>query len=112
KSVLSTQYSVLSTQYSAASGVATMSKRCLRADLAACGLLFAGMLVALSIFSFDPADPPGPAVHPPNRMIANLLGPAGAWLARTMLETLGVAVTVFLASWFVLVVLLFLRRGL
>src|SRR5713101_6472085 len=89
-----------------------MIKRCLRADLAACGLLFAGLLVGLSIFSFDPADPPGNTVHPPNSIAANLLGPGGAWLARTLLESLGVAVYVLLASWFVLVVLLLLRRGL
>ena len=89
-----------------------MAKRCLRADLVACGLLFAGLLIALSILSFDSADPPANTVHPPNNVANNLLGPAGAWVTRTLLETLGVAVYVLLASWFVLVVLLFLRRGL
>src|SRR5438874_3423545 len=63
----------------AASGVAFMAKRPLRTDLVACGLLFAGLLVALSIFSFDPADPPGNTVYPPRDVARNLLGPAGAW---------------------------------
>jgi S-DNA-T family DNA segregation ATPase FtsK/SpoIIIE len=89
-----------------------MVKRCLRADLVACGLLCAGFLVALSIFSFDPADPPGNTIHPPNNTPGNLLGASGAWLARALLETLGSAVYMLLASWFVLVVLLLLRRGL
>src|SRR5262249_14106832 len=40
-----------------------------------------------------------------------LLGPAGAWLARALLGSLGVAVYVFLAGWFVFVLLLLLRRA-
>ena len=56
--------------------------------------------------------PQGNTVHPPNSIAANLLGPGGAWLARTLLETLGIAVYFLLASWLVLVVLLLLRRGL
>ena len=43
---------------------------------------------------------------------ANLLGPAGAWLAAGLYDALGLAVHFLLASWFVLVVLLFLRRSL
>src|SRR5262249_31362547 len=42
---------------------------------------------------------------------ANLLGTPGAWLAQNLLDTFGVAVYVLLAAWFVLVLLLFLRRG-
>jgi S-DNA-T family DNA segregation ATPase FtsK/SpoIIIE len=86
-------------------------RRRLRLDLIACGLLFAGLLVALSVFSFDPADPPGTSVHPRHAEPANLLGPAGARLAHGLWETLGAAVYVLLVSWFVLVLLLVLRRG-
>ncbi|HXG10764.1 MAG TPA: DNA translocase FtsK [Gemmataceae bacterium] len=84
----------------------------LRLDLAACTLLLAGLLVALCVFSYDPADPPGTTVYPPRPTPNNLLGPAGAALAHALHQTLGVAVYLLLAGWFVLVILLFLRRSL
>jgi S-DNA-T family DNA segregation ATPase FtsK/SpoIIIE len=86
-----------------------MAQRRSRLDLAALGLLLAGLLVALSVFSHDPAA--GSASSSPrSERTANFLGPAGNWLATSLHETLGVAVHVLLASWFVLVILLFLRR--
>jgi DNA segregation ATPase FtsK/SpoIIIE, S-DNA-T family len=81
-----------------------------RLDAAAFSLLAAGLLVSVAVFSLDPADRPG-AVYPPTSVSRNLLGPAGAWLAFALTDALGVAVYVLLASWFVLVVLLFLRRS-
>ena len=89
-----------------------MADRRSRLDFAAYGLLVAGLVVALSVFSYDPADPPGGAVYPPHETVKNILGSGGAWLARTLHETLGIAVHILLASWFVLVVLLFLRQSL
>src|SRR5262249_50309667 len=86
-------------------------RRPFRLDLAATGLLLAGLLVALCVFSHDPADGGNGRVFPPPATTHNLLGPAGAALAAALFETLGVAVYVLLASWFVLVVLLFLRRS-
>lgn len=83
-----------------------------RLDLAAVTLLLLGLLVALSVFSYDPHDPPGQTIHPPRTHPANLLGYPGAWVAHVLYQTLGVAVYLVLASWFVLVVLLFLRRSL
>jgi S-DNA-T family DNA segregation ATPase FtsK/SpoIIIE len=88
------------------------NRRGWRLDLAAWGLLFIGLLAALSVFSYDAADPPSTSVFPPRRAPANLLGPAGARAAHLLVETLGLAVYVFLASWFVLVVMLLLRRRL
>jgi S-DNA-T family DNA segregation ATPase FtsK/SpoIIIE len=81
-----------------------------RLDAAAFCLLAAGLLVSLAVFSLDPADRPG-AVYPPPAAPRNLLGAPGAWLALALNDALGAAVYVFLASWFVLVVLLFLRRS-
>jgi S-DNA-T family DNA segregation ATPase FtsK/SpoIIIE len=86
--------------------------RRLRLDFTAAALLLAGLLVALSVFSYTPADAPGNTVYPPPAVPANVLGPGGAWVAHGLYEALGVAVYALLASWFVLVVLLFLRRGL
>jgi S-DNA-T family DNA segregation ATPase FtsK/SpoIIIE len=89
-----------------------MADRRLRFDFAAGGLLLTGLLVALSVFSYAPADAPGTTVYPAPARPENLLGPTGAWVAHSLCETLGVAVYVLLASWFVLVVLLLLRRSL
>ena len=47
-------------------GVLIMADRRSRLDLGAYGLLIAGLLVALSVFSHDPADPPGAIVYPPH----------------------------------------------
>jgi S-DNA-T family DNA segregation ATPase FtsK/SpoIIIE len=87
-------------------------RRAMHLDWVAAGLLVCGLVVALSILSYDPADPPGSAIYPANAEPANLLGPLGAWLAHELIETLGVAAYVLLAAWFVLVVMLFLRRSL
>src|SRR6266540_5871319 len=83
-----------------------------RLDLAAGILFLAGLLAALCVFSHDPADPPAPSIYPPNARPANLLGTPGARVAHALIDALGAAVHVLLASWFVLVVLLALRRGL
>jgi DNA segregation ATPase FtsK/SpoIIIE, S-DNA-T family len=88
-----------------------MAKRRSRLDIAACGLLVAGLLVALSVLGHDTDDPPGSSTYPAAQA-KNFLGPGGAWLAGMLQETLGIAVYVLLASWLVLVVLLFLRRSL
>jgi S-DNA-T family DNA segregation ATPase FtsK/SpoIIIE len=89
-----------------------MAERRTRLDLTAFGFLLAGLLIALSVFSYDPNDPPNAAVHPQRSTVNNLLGIPGAWASRTIVETFGAGVYVLLASWFVLVMLLFLRRSL
>jgi DNA segregation ATPase FtsK/SpoIIIE, S-DNA-T family len=89
-----------------------MSQRRVRLDLAAGGLLLAGLLVATSVFSYDPADPPNARIHPPHVAATNVLGIAGAWSAQKLIDAFGITVYLLLASWFVLVVLLFLRRSL
>jgi S-DNA-T family DNA segregation ATPase FtsK/SpoIIIE len=80
-----------------------------RLDVAAGGLLLAGLLVAVAVFSHDPADLPG-AVYPPNAEPHNLLGVPGAALAAALIDALGAAVHVLLITWLVLVLLLFQRR--
>jgi S-DNA-T family DNA segregation ATPase FtsK/SpoIIIE len=85
-------------------------RRAWRLDLAAGILLCAGLLVALAVFSFDPADLPG-SVYPPQPAPRNLLGAPGAALAGELVGALGAAVYVWLAAWFVFVVLLVLRKN-
>jgi S-DNA-T family DNA segregation ATPase FtsK/SpoIIIE len=82
-----------------------------RFDAAAFVLLGAGLLLALAVFCHDPADPAGATVFPARTHPRNLLGIPGAWTARALITALGLAVYVLLASWFVLVLLLFLRRS-
>jgi S-DNA-T family DNA segregation ATPase FtsK/SpoIIIE len=80
-----------------------------RLDLTAAGFLLSGLVVALAVFAVDPAAA-GRRVYPPATP-PHPLGPPGFWVGSLLHETLGGAVYVLLAAWFVLVVLLFLRRG-
>ena len=85
-----------------------MSECAWRLDLAAGILLCAGLLAALAVFSYDPADL-SRTVYPPPAEPRNFLGLPGAWLAGELIDAVGVAVYVFLPAWFVFVLLL-LRR--
>jgi S-DNA-T family DNA segregation ATPase FtsK/SpoIIIE len=76
-------------------------------DLAACLNLIVGFLLALAVFSHEPASDSGESPH----AARNFLGPPGAWLAGELLDSLGLAAYVLLAAWFVFVLLLFQRRS-
>jgi len=77
-----------------------------RVDFFAWGLLVAGLVVAVALFSHEP----GATSYPPN-LPRNLLGPPGAWLSQQLYGALGAAVHVLLATWFALVLMLLLRGG-
>jgi S-DNA-T family DNA segregation ATPase FtsK/SpoIIIE len=83
-----------------------------RLDFLAAGVLLAGVFVALCVYSYDPTDPPSTLVHPPRVTVHNLLGVPGAWTAHVLYLALGNVVHVLLASWLVLVLMLFRRRRL
>src|SRR5262249_57631144 len=72
-------------------------------------LLFGGLVVALSVFSHEPATPVARATGAPAE--ANLLGVPGHLLARELFAALGSAVHVLLAAWFVLVLMLLVRKS-
>ena len=72
-------------------------------------LLAVGLLTALCVCSAGPDELAGTWTE--EIATGNLLGPPGAWVARELVAALGVSVYVLLASWFVLVVLLFLRQS-
>jgi S-DNA-T family DNA segregation ATPase FtsK/SpoIIIE len=84
-------------------------RRACRLDLAACLLLGLGGMLALAVFSHDPLDLTRRR-YPPAAEVKNLLGYPGAWLALHLMRSLGLAVYLLLASWFVFVLLLFVRR--
>src|SRR5262247_1185217 len=75
------------------------ARRTHRIDGIAWLLLVAGLLVGLCVLSYDV------------RRGVDFFGRPGGWLARELILTLGIAVHVLLASWFVLVLLLFLRHS-
>src|SRR5262249_49768803 len=81
-----------------------------RFDMVVGAFLLAGLVLALCVLSFDPADPPSATTYPPHAVATNLLGWPGALLARRLSDALGVAGYGFLAAWFLLVLGLLLCR--
>ncbi len=89
----------------------TMSdRRSWRLDAAAGVLLLLGLLLTVAVVRHDPADL-DEGVYPLHATPHNLLGLPGAWIARALVGGLGLAAYFFLATWFVLVLMLLLRRG-
>jgi S-DNA-T family DNA segregation ATPase FtsK/SpoIIIE len=80
------------------------SRRQWRLDVAAFALFVLGLLLGLCVFGYDPAD-----LHE-EAPIANLLGLPGAIVAQHLFATFGLAVYVLLTTWFVVVLMLFVRR--
>ncbi len=74
-----------------------------RLDWVAWVLLLCGLAVAACVFSYEPAARAG--------AVPNLLGPPGDWLARELYAALGSTVYVLLASWFVVVLALLVRKS-
>ena len=81
-------------------------------DLVALALLAACVFVALSLYSFDPADPPTATVFPANAQVTNLCGPVGAFLAHYLRDSLGLGVWVLLTALVLVDLQLFARQGL
>jgi S-DNA-T family DNA segregation ATPase FtsK/SpoIIIE len=75
-------------------------RRNLRVDGIAWLLLFCGLVVALCVLS-----------HEPTSGVPNLLGVPGDWLARELYAALGSAVFTLLIAWFVLVLMLLVRKS-
>ncbi len=71
----------------------------LKNDLLALGCLALSVFLALSLGSYDPADPPASLVFPAHTTIANLAGQPGAITANGMFAVLGEA------SWFLILLL-------
>jgi S-DNA-T family DNA segregation ATPase FtsK/SpoIIIE len=73
----------------------------LKTDLLALGLLAATVIVAVSLLSHDPADPPAAAIYPPRTEVLNTLGRLGAWISYQMHARFGVG------AWLVLIMMAF-----
>ncbi|MCA9074794.1 MAG: DNA translocase FtsK 4TM domain-containing protein [Planctomycetaceae bacterium] len=83
--------------------------RRLRTDLLALGLLAAIVFVGLSLWSYDPADPPSQLVHPQNAEVLNVCGPVGARLAYGLRTVFGWGAYGLLIAMFVFDMRLFSR---
>jgi S-DNA-T family DNA segregation ATPase FtsK/SpoIIIE len=75
------------------------------------GLLFLTAFLTLSLVGYDPADPPGTAVDPPNQPVANPCGPVGATLAHLAFQTVGWASFLPLYALTVTIMLIARRRA-
>jgi S-DNA-T family DNA segregation ATPase FtsK/SpoIIIE len=79
-----------------------------RFDSTAFLLLAIGIALSLAVLGADPAELAG-AWTSPQTPTQNWLGGVGSWLARSLAESLGAAVYVFLGGWLMLSLDLFLR---
>jgi len=86
--------------------------RRLRNDLLALGLLAAIVFIAVSLFTYDPADPPSTLVYPQNARILNACGPVGAQLAHWLYLSLGAGVYALLGAMLLFDLRLFSRNEL
>lgn len=77
-------------------------RRAARLDLMALGLFLMGLVVSMASFSYEPGL---------QARSGNLLGRPGDWLAGELYQTLGSAVYVLLAAWFVLVLFMLMRKS-
>jgi len=57
--------------------------------IAAVVTAFVAAFLAVSVASFDPADPPSDAVYPPNDPVRNWCGGVGAYVAYALLSAIG-----------------------
>ena len=79
-------------------------------DFPAWILLITGLLVAACVLAYDPSQVTVRTGFPPPQSANHLLGEPGLQLGSGLYEALGLAVYVFLAVWFSLIVLMFLKR--
>jgi S-DNA-T family DNA segregation ATPase FtsK/SpoIIIE len=85
-------------------------ERSLKIDLCALGLLALTVFLAIALWTYDPADPPGTMIWPPRTSVENACGRTGAIAAHYLFESLGIGAYYLTGSLVLLVVLLLLRR--
>ncbi len=85
--------------------------RSLKFDLLAQTLLGATALLAVSLATYNAADPPSTLVYPPHTDYQNACGPIGAYVAHFLLESVGLGAYYLAASLGTLSIVLLWRRG-
>ena len=89
-----------------------MNYQRLRTDLLALGLLAAAVFVGLSLFSYDPLDPPGTLVYPARTHAQNMCGPTGAAAAHFLRDALGTGAWLFFGALLLIDMRMFSRKPL
>jgi S-DNA-T family DNA segregation ATPase FtsK/SpoIIIE len=87
-----------------------LEQRSLKRDVLAVGLLALVAFLAMSLVSYDRADPPAKLVFPPREHTANACGRLGAWAAHLTLSALGLGAYYFVVSAAVLDFVLLRRK--
>jgi len=82
----------------------------LKTDLLALGLFAMALFIGLSLFSYDPLDPPSTLIYPPRELTTNLCGPSGAILAAALTSAFGLGAWVVLGGIIVIDMGLFSRN--
>ncbi|HUY32349.1 MAG TPA: DNA translocase FtsK [Pirellulales bacterium] len=85
-------------------------ERNLKADLAALVLLALLVFLAVALWTYNPADPPGDLVHPPRTTFDNACGRLGAWTAHGLFQAIGLGAYYLVVSLAVLDAALLRRR--
>lgn len=67
-----------------------LEKRNPKLDLAALGLLALTIFLAISLFTYDPADAPSDLVYPPQSQVTNACGWVGAIVAAMVFQAIGI----------------------
>src|SRR5690606_18733447 len=80
-------------------------------DVFALALLALTLVVGLSLVTYDKADPPSALVYPPNEVVQNACGRAGAIMAHLLFEGIGIGAWYVLGTMAVLTTLLLSRRS-
>ncbi len=84
--------------------------RSLKLDLCALALLAVVVFLGISLWTYDRTDPPSTLVWPASTVIHNACGAAGAFVAHTLFESLGLGAYYLFTSLAVLTFFLFVRR--
>ena len=87
-----------------------LDRRSHKLDVVALGLLALALFLAVSLLTYNPADPPSSLVYPPHSKIANACGRSGAMAAQCLLQFFGLAAYFFVLSITVVDALLLARR--
>lgn len=89
-----------------------MNLQRLRNDLIAIVLLGGLVFLGMSLFSYDPADPPSDQIYPARDHVGNLAGETGAMVARALRTSLGWGAYLFWGILLLIDLRLFSRRPL
>jgi len=88
-----------------------LENRSLKLDLIALVLMATTVVLAVSLATYDAADPPSTLVHPPRTEYSNACGPIGAYVSHVAFQSLGVGAFYLAGSLGLLTAVMVWRRA-